>query len=150
METQQVYSFPREIELLRRFLAGEPEPPIDAQLQGWHDLVRTSVAAGKTIGRVRAVRRPLTDYVRCQFAWAIPHNIAAGEDIRILDLTDDLDLPDQDFWLFDDTDVLELNFRKDGTLLDRQMSTGPDVSRYLRWRQIALDHAVPFEDYVRS
>jgi hypothetical protein len=65
--------------------------------------------------RVKVVRRPLSDYLRYQFAWTLPGNVAAGEDYRILGLTGrSSDLPEQDFWLFDDVTVLLLNFNVDG------------------------------------
>jgi hypothetical protein len=91
----------------------------------------------------------LTDYQRYQFAWGIPGNIEAGEDIRILDLTeDDLALPDQDFWFFDDSVVVHLNFDPDGTLLNIEQLENPDLPKYLRWREVALEHAVTFSEYV--
>ena len=103
------------------------------------------------MGRVRVLRQPVTDYARSQFAWSIPGNIAAGEDIRILDLTgQDLALPDQDFWLFDETTVVHLNFRPDGTLIDRERVENVDVTKYLEWRDIAIEHSVSFEEYDRT
>jgi hypothetical protein len=118
---------------------------------GWHKTVRAAVAAGKTIGRVRVVRQPLTEYQRYQFDWGVPGNIEAGEDIRVLDLTElELDLPRQDFWLFDDSLVVDLNFNTDGTLVNVDQLENPDLGTYLRWRQTALSHAVSFGEYART
>ncbi|SES48874.1 hypothetical protein SAMN04487983_10737 [Streptomyces sp. yr375] len=86
-EAQPTYTMPNEAESLARFLRGDPKPA-DHNAR-WHERVRGFVASGRTIGRVRIVRQPLTDYQRYQFAWGIPGNIKAGEDIRILDVTDD-------------------------------------------------------------
>lgn len=134
-ETQPTYTMPAEAENFRLFLAGElkaEHPDLE-----WHRLVRSSADAGKTIGRVRVVRRPLTDYMRYQFHYGIPNNIACGEDIRILDATDlALDLPDQDFWFFDETVVLHLNFRPDGTLIDRELVDDPNLDVYRRWKTL--------------
>ena len=144
-ETQPTYAMPDELEELSQFLAGEPMP--SDYNEEWHGRVRYMVEAGKTISRVRTVRRPLTDYQRYQFAWIVPGNIEAGEDFRILDLTDlDLDLPTQDFWLFDDTTVVQLNFRPDGTLVDRQKPA--DSAQYLVWRDTAVSHSVPFGEWT--
>ncbi|RJQ71522.1 hypothetical protein D5S17_27350 [Pseudonocardiaceae bacterium YIM PH 21723] len=149
LETQPTYTIPREADSSARFLAGEPKPQgFNAK---WEQRVRATVAAGKTIGRVRVVRRPLTDYTRKQLAWSIPGNINAGEDIRILDLTGKtLDLPDHDFWFFDDEKVVRLNFRPDGTLIDRELMESPDLTKYRHWQQAAVNASVPFEEYVRS
>jgi hypothetical protein len=145
-ETQPTYTMPNEQTSLARFLAGEPQP--EGHNASWHETVRSLVAAGKTIGRVRTVRHPLTDYQRYQLAWGIPGNIAAGEDIRILDLTDDdLGLPSQDFWLFDDRLVVDLNFRPDGTLINVDQRDNPDIDQYRQWRDIARAHAVPLDEW---
>lgn len=145
-EVQPTYTMPAEAESLARFLRGEPKP--ETHNAAWHVTVRDAIEAGKTFGRVRVVRRPLTDYQRYQFAWGIPGNITAGEDIRVLDLTDkELDLPEQDFWLFDESVVVHLNYRPDGTQINRELVADPDLSKYLRWRDLALEDAVPFGEY---
>lgn len=146
LEVQPTYSMPNEQASIVKFLAGEPKPA--EHNARWHVTVRNNVAAGKTMGRVRVVRRPLTDYQRYQLAWGIPGNIGAGEDIRILDATDDsYGLPDQDFWLFDDATVVHLNFASDGTLIDRELIEHPDLAKYLSWRDVALAHAVALDDF---
>lgn len=145
-ETQPVYTMPDEQPGLARFLAGKPMP--DNHNADWHEEIRRWVAAGKSIGRVRTVRQPLTDYQRYQLAWGIPGNINAGEDIRILDLTDDdLGLPDQDFWMFDESIVVHLNFNPDGTLLNVDQVENPELGQYLRWRDTALKRAVLLSEW---
>ncbi|WP_207954170.1 DUF6879 family protein [Saccharopolyspora elongata] len=89
-----------------------------------------------------------TEYQRYQLDWVIPGNIEAGEDVRILDLTElDLDLPSHDFWLFDDSMVVDLNFNPDGTLLNRDQREAPDLAQYREWRDAALAHAVPLSEW---
>ncbi|MFE0024814.1 DUF6879 family protein [Amycolatopsis sp. NPDC059021] len=146
METHQTYTMPSEQAGLQRFLAGEPKP--DEHNAGWTATVRANVAAGKTMQRLKVVRRPFTDYTRFLFAWAIPGNVDAGEDYRILDLTDSaMHLPEQDFWLFDDTTVALLNFTEDGVLRDRELVDASELDTYRRWRDLALAEAVPFGEY---
>jgi hypothetical protein len=105
--------------------------------------------AGKTVRRVRVVRRPLTDYIQYEFAWGFVYNVEAGEDIRVLDLTDQPgpQLPDHDFWLFDDTTVVKLLYRPDGTQEGRELLVDPDLGVYPAWRDAAWQAAVPFRDY---
>ncbi|OMI39696.1 hypothetical protein SPAR_09623 [Streptomyces sparsogenes DSM 40356] len=98
------------------------------------------------------MRRPLTDYQRYQFAWGIPGNVKAGEDIRVLDVTHDdhgLPITGQDWWMFDGTRIAHLNFRPDGTQINREVYEG-DPAPYREWKRIALKHAVPFEEYVKG
>ena len=146
LETLQVYTIPSERATFEKFLAGEQMP--DGFNAGWNSLVRTWVAAGKTIQRAKIVRRPLTDYTRYLLSWGVPRNSAAGEDYRILDLTDrSADLPGQDFWLFDDETVMLLDFRSDGTLRGRELADPADLDQYRHWRDRALAEAVPWSEY---
>lgn len=146
LEVQPAYTMPAEAESLARFLRGEPKP--DGHNAEWHGTLRGAVAAGKSFGRVRVVRQPLTDYQRYGFAWGVPGNVAAGEDIRVLDLTDkDMDLPEHDFWMFDESTVVHLNYRPDGTQINRELIEDPDIGKYLAWRDLAVENSVPFSAY---
>jgi hypothetical protein len=146
METHQTYTMPSEQPGIARFLAGEPKP--EGHNSGWTDTVRRNLAAGKTMQRLKVVRRPFTDYTRFLFAWAIPGNVEAGEDYRILDTTDrDPGIPEQDFWIFDESTVALLNFNPDGTLRDRELVDQSELEKYLHWRDTALAESVPFVEY---
>ncbi|MBW8090311.1 hypothetical protein IGW14_20390 [Streptomyces hygroscopicus subsp. hygroscopicus] len=149
-EAQPTYTMPKEQENVARFLAGEAKPA-DHNAR-WHERVKGYIDSGRSIGRVRVVRQPLTDYQRYQFAWGIPGNIKAGEDIRILDVTHDdygLPLTGQDWWMFDRTRIARLNFRPDGTQINREAYEG-DPAPYREWQRLALEHAVPFKEYVKG
>ncbi|MFE2600552.1 DUF6879 family protein [Streptomyces sp. NPDC059396] len=149
-EAQPTYTMPREQQNVARFMRGE-DKPADHNAR-WHERVRGYVGSGRSIGRVRVVRRPLTDYQRYQFAWGIPGNIAAGEDIRVLDVTrEDYNLPlsSRDWWMFDETRIAYLNFHEDGTQINREAYEG-DPAPHREWKRVALEHAVPFEEYVKG
>ncbi|MEU9332442.1 DUF6879 family protein [Streptomyces sp. NPDC048290] len=149
-EAQPTYTMPREAENFARFLRGEPKPA-DHNAR-WHGRVEAFRAAGKTIGRVRIVRKPLTDYQRYQLAWGIPGNIGAGEDIRILDITENdhgLPVTGQDWWMFDDATIVRLNFRPDGTLIGRELLKG-GIEAFQHWKQVALAASVPLLEYVKD
>jgi hypothetical protein len=96
--------------------------------------------------RARIARRPLSAYIQYEFEWGFAYNVEAGEDIRVPDLTDQLgpDLPDHDFWLFDETTVVKLLYRPDGTQIGRELVQDPDLGAYLNWRDAAWRNAVPF------
>jgi len=86
LETLPVYTMPQEAEKLVGFLAGEKSP--DDHTSVWMDKVRAWTAEGKYVGRVHILTRPLSDYLRFEFEYYYRHHVTAGEDIRILDLTD--------------------------------------------------------------
>lgn len=146
LELRQTYRIPEEQERLAKFLAGEPKPVVDAP---WRRMVRAKTAAGASMVRAKIVRRPLTGYTRFLLAWGIPDNIAAGERYWIVDATDrDLDVPDHDFWFFDDEYVVRLRFAADGSFLGRDLAAEADLGRYRAWRDDALSHGVPFDDWT--
>ena len=147
LELHPIYTMPGEADELRRFRAGEKPP--EGYHYGWLDTVAAAVQAGKTMRRVRVVPQPLTDYIRYEFEWGFVYNVASGEDIRVLDRSSqpELELPDHDFWLFDETTVVKLLYRDDGTQIGRELVENPDLSVYLSWRDAAWRSAVAFRDY---
>jgi hypothetical protein len=147
LELRQVYTMPGEQEELARFRAGEKPPA--AYHYDWLDTVAAARRQGKTMRRVRVVYRPLTAYTEYEFSWGFAWNVDAGEDIRVLDLTGRAGpaLPGHDFWLFDESTVVELLYREDGTQIGRELVERPDLGAYLRWRDGAWESAIPFRDY---
>lgn len=148
LETHAVYTVPGERETYQRFLDGET--PTGDHATEWTDKVRRYQSTGRTIGRVHVLARPLSEYLRYEFEWWYRFNVSAGEDIRILDLTDTPDpgLPDHDFWLFDDSQIVKMMYRADGTQLGRELLESADPGEYIRYRDIAIDLSVPFAEYV--
>jgi hypothetical protein len=146
LEIQGVYDEPEEREPLRRFLAGEPDDL--SWMADWFAWIRTITRAGKRFGRVRVLTDPMTDYQRFELSVLTPPAVEAGEDIRILTAAHGLRLPDQDFWLFDDTRVAVMHFGPNGVegvdLLDDTTAVQPfrDV------RDRAWDASVPYRDWA--
>lgn len=147
LETLPVYRVPQEEEAIQRFLAGQPLDPADTA--AWTERVKGYVASGRRVGRVHVITRPLNDYLKFEFAH-YRHNVAAGEDVRILDLTDrpNPGLPDQDFWMFDESLVVLMNYEPDGTQINREVFEG-DASPYVEWKRIAQEASEPFKEYVK-
>lgn len=100
LEVRDRYSDPIEDEALRRYLADEPDDL--AWMQPWLDQVRKLTSEGKRFRRVRVVTLPLSDYQRWGLLAICHLNISAGEDVKYLDRSDAADLPQLDYWLFDD------------------------------------------------
>lgn len=145
-EAQGVYHQPDEAEAWQRWRAGVPvENDLD-WLQPWLDEVRAATRAGKRFQRVRLLTDPLTEYLRWQDD-VTPLNIAAGEEIRQLSaaMAADLDLPEHDFWLFDDEWLAVLHFLPDGLDGAEIITEAATVTRYRTLRDTAWDHAVSFE-----
>lgn len=146
LEVHQTYTMPNEQADFNKFLAGEPKP--SNRKREWRKLVGAKLASGATMRRAKVLVRPLTDYSNFLVSWGIPENIEAGEDYRIIDQAGkSIGIPSQDFWLFDDRTVLLLNFRNDGTLIDRKLIEGENIDQYRQWRDLAWDNGVPFHEW---
>ena len=155
LETLAHYSIPEEAESLRLWHAGQPPPPWQTDRE-WLKLVRAAAAAGKSIQRVRIVRRPLSDYIRLEFDWGYPDNERAGEAIHILELGPGDELPGlpepdsgrgmHDFWLFDDVTVVRMEYDHRGRFL-RPVAASEHATAYCRCRDLVLARAVPFSTY---
>jgi hypothetical protein len=110
------------------------------------------VADGKRIERVRVVTEPNSDYVRWSLRIA-GLNIAAGEDIRYLPrmVAGELDLPNEDYWLFDSCRVAILRFDGADRLLGVELVEEPTavVERCYR-RDAAWHQAIRWRNYSPS
>jgi hypothetical protein len=116
----------------------------------WRDTIRAQVAQGKRIERVRIVDRPATTGQRYLFESA-KWNIGNGEDIRNMWRADAdrLQLPAEDFWLFDSRLIALLRFDDEDQLTHVDLITEPaEVVRCSRVRDAAWHHAVPREQFA--
>ncbi|MCA1705270.1 MAG: hypothetical protein LC808_19235, partial [Actinobacteria bacterium] len=116
LELKDSYHTPHEAGPFDLFMEGQPDD-FDWH-QPWLRLVRGATKTGKSITRVRVVTVPHSDYVRWGLSVA-PLNLDAGEDIRWLPrhLTDDIDFPADDYWLFDDDRVVFTVFEDGGRFM---------------------------------
>jgi hypothetical protein len=152
LETLPAYDVEEEAESLRAWRAGEPRPAWHEDRE-WCRLVAHARAAGKFMQRVRVVRRPLSDYIRLEFDWGYPDNIAAGEDIRILELTGEDQLPfvpdaerGYDFWCFDGLTVVRLEYDGAGRFV-QPVDVSHHAQQFIACQDYARRRAVPFSDY---
>jgi hypothetical protein len=135
-----------------RYLAGEPEP--DPERKGaWLARLRAERAAGKARQRVHILRSPLSGYLRYECEWGYLPNVAAGEDVRILDLAE-RSLPPaadigHDFWLLDDQVAVRMHYDQNGMFQGAEVLPDAGLPRYRAARDAALEAAEPFTSYWR-
>lgn len=147
LEAVGTYLIESEAESLRLFREGLP-PPAWRRDRPWLQTVRDATAAGKVMQRVRVIRGSMTEYQRFECEWGYPDNEQAGEDIRILELAagDELTgMADHDFWLFDDTIVVRLEYDESGRFLRPVAMSDP--APYRDCRDVAMARAVAFRQY---
>jgi hypothetical protein len=133
-----------------RYLRGDPEP--DPERKGrWLAQLRAEREQGRVRQRVHVFRGPLTGYLRYECEWGYAPNYQAGEDIRILDLTErprppGLDV-DHDFWVVDDQDVIRMHYDQDGRFIGAEVLAPAAIPRYQATRDAALAAAEPFSGW---
>ena len=148
-EQQRTYDVGYEQRQFSDFLAGQPQPPTEnPELGAWMVQVRKQVGEGKSMGRVRIVDDPITDYQRWM-RWMDRWNRDAGENILYLSRAYATDaglwpLADAaDFWLFDDRLLMLMHFDEQGVrtsveLLDDEPEV--DNARVVRAMAIRAAH----------
>ncbi|MBT2450455.1 hypothetical protein J7F03_25940 [Streptomyces sp. ISL-43] len=150
LETLPQYLMPKEAEEFAAFMAGTRIDPGGVSNE-YTDRLGQQVAEGRSQGRVHIVTRPLSNYLRFEFSQYYAPHALAGEQIRILDVTN-RENPlrgIQDFWLFDHSEVVLMNYYADGRQISREVFEG-DVSPFVEYQRIAVSESVPFEEYVKG
>lgn len=141
LETLSVYAVEEEADDFARYLAGERRP--SDYTDDWIEMIATHVAPGRTMGRVHALRLPLSDYLRFEIFTGYVFTAKVGEDIGILDLDEHpTDLP-EDFWIFDDRTVAAMTYGPDREYIGAEVLPESEVPRYLAYRDAAFAHAEP-------
>ncbi|MFE2926461.1 DUF6879 family protein [Streptomyces goshikiensis] len=147
LETLNDYSRSGNVDAYREFQAGRPRP--EGYNADWVAELSAHTRQGKRIYRVHVLARPLTEYLRFELGWGYRTNTTGGEEFFILDTTD---MPNpiegvSDFWLFDSAHAAVMNYDDAGAFRGAHILTDVDSEMYVRYREIALAHAEPFEDW---
>lgn len=145
LEQQPAYEVDYEEGVFASFLTGRPVPPTDSpELADWMSLVKHHTSRGRSIGRVRIVDNPITDYQRW-LRWMDSWNLEAGEEIRYLpralayraELLPGVEGPD--WWLLDDVRLI-LTFYDEACRRTRVeiVENDPLVQQAREWRAVAI------------
>jgi len=129
-----------------RYLRGEPGPTPERK-GPWLDRLRREREAGILNHRVHVLRTPLNDYLRYECEWGYAPNVAAGEDVCILDLAEQPAPPqlvDHDFWLINDEHGIRMHYDTDGRFVGAEPASVSELPRYRQARDVALAAAEPF------
>jgi hypothetical protein len=153
--TRRIASIAARPRLLARLaplhLNGEPEPDRAAKA-GWLDRIRADTAAGRTWRRLRVVEPPLTDYVRYSCEWGYTDNTAAGEQVRVIDLSEaptgaEVLVRLGDFYLLDDVQVAVMCYGPSGAFAGAEVVGEPLAGIYRAAARAAWAIAEPFDQW---
>jgi hypothetical protein len=118
----------------------------------WMRLIGEATSRGKTVERVRVVSEPPTDYIRFELRLNAG-NAEVGEDIRYLPRqeTVGMELPGEDYWLFDSEAAVVLRFDEDDVMTGMELVDAPStIDRYCMGRVTAWRYAVPYSQYIKK
>ncbi|WP_024759959.1 DUF6879 family protein [Streptomyces exfoliatus] len=148
LETLPQYLVPQEAEELEAFRAGK-RVDLNTYSSAYTEDLKRLRGEGKRKGRVHVVTRPLSEYLRFEFSRYYAPHMLAGEDIRILDVTErENPLPEVgDFWMFDGSTVVLMHYADDGRQISRELYEG-DPAPFIAWQRVAVAESVPFLEYA--
>ncbi len=148
LEMRRGYAVDRAEDTYAQFVRGET-PTWD--MNGpWARTISAKTGDGAVVGRVRIVDDPPSEGQLYLLAHA-EYNDALGEDVRNMWREDAkrVNLPEEDFWIFDSHIVTLCLFDDDDNLTGAELITEPArVNQYNRLRDIAQHYAVPFKDFA--
>ncbi|MFI6318552.1 DUF6879 family protein [Nonomuraea sp. NPDC050556] len=148
LETRSRYASDEETGIYAQFVQGET-PDWDLSTP-WSKTIRAKTHDGVAVGRVRIVDDPPTTGQLYLLAHA-DKNAALGEDVRTMWRADAerVNLPDEDFWIFDSHLVALCLFDDDDNLTGAELISEPArVNQYNRLRDVAQHYAVPYKDFA--
>ncbi|GAA3735256.1 hypothetical protein HDA32_003971 [Spinactinospora alkalitolerans] len=152
LETLPVYNPVSEADRLHSYLAGEPCPK-EREPSAYMKRVSEQTGRGIDYSRVHVFAGPPTDYLRYEMEWGYLYNARVGDRVFILDTAERRRpdrLVDEDFWLFDDTRVVLMHYADDGEFRHGKLLEDPDLAHYRAQRDLAMAHAVPFNEYWKA
>jgi hypothetical protein len=119
----------------------------------WAALVKANRRWGKTHQRVHVVTEPLTPAMQEELTAGYAGNVAAGEDIGVIPVTDSwpVGVPREDFWLFDSSRLYVMRYNPDGSWAGATRVSDPErIVEACRARDAALQGAIPWPAYIAS
>jgi hypothetical protein len=149
LEVRDAYAVASDGGDFARYMAGESLPDATRK-NAWLDELASDRAQGKVWQWVHVVRSPLSDYLRYSFEWGYALNIAAGAQVRILDLAERArpeGVPDEDFWLLDDRAGIVMVYDDDNQFVGAEPIPAAELGRYKAAEAAAWAAAVPFAQY---
>lgn len=130
--------------------AGRPIPPITSETNAFAGKIAAWTAEGKRVYDVHIVEWPLAEYTRYVLD-VIPMTAWDGSESFFVDRDAHPDLATltEDFWMFDEERVAVMNYDENEAFVGATAPALP-VADYLARRDLAMAHAVPFEQWLHE
>lgn len=142
------YDVASDDDAFTHYLAGRSRPPGFGRVwQGW---IADRITEGREVRRVRVLYGPPSPYLCFECEWGYAGNVAAGEQVRVLDLTEQprpAALIDAEFWLLDGHRVAMMSYDAGGAFLHAETAEDASAQPYVRSAEAAWCLAEPFKEW---
>lgn len=150
VQTLTCYGVPSDDQDYLGYLNGAPEPT-SRHREAWFAELEEDAAAGRVRRNLHVVTTPLTDYLRYAFEWGYAYNVQHGQDVRILDLTENpagsVLLRTGDYWVLERQHVVLCRYDQEGKPLGTVAVEAAGAAGYIAAAEMAWELAAPFTDW---
>jgi hypothetical protein len=157
LEAKPEYKVPGEADLIAKWKKGEPDLGANAEWQKWVGSLKKAKAKKLQVKRVRVVPKTFTDYIRFEVALWQKYSAKNGEQIFFIGadayktIINECGFNSKDFWLFDDTTLLIMNYGTAGQFIGEILiADNGMVNRYRQLKDKLFKAAVPMEAYLKK
>jgi len=157
LETRSEYILPEEREIFKKWEQGEFDLGGNKELIAWMESLKKAKEKNVTVQRLRVVPKLLPDYIKFEISLWQKYSVQNGEQFFFLDKEEYQKIISvagfnaKDFCLFDNENLLILNYSKTGQFTgDILITDGGMVQRYSNLIIKLLKKAVPLETFVKT
>lgn len=157
MEGRPEYKIPGEEGLIAKWKKGELDISGNANWQKWIASLKKAAAKGIAVKRVRVAPKTINSYIRFEIDLWQKYSTKCGEQFFFIDAADYKAIANgcgfdpKDFWLFDDTSLLMMNYTPAGQFSgDIQITDTGMISRYRELKEKLLKASQPMNDFVKK
>ena len=141
LEILQRYNVDEEREAYEFFMKNKKVP--DWLWEDWRDIVRQAKSRWAVMQRIRLIQFPISSYVLFEME-TYKRNMEAWEEIFYIPFERCSVEVKSDFWIFDDSIVLKMNYDKDGRFINFEEMN--DCASYLQIKKFLLENKRNIEE----
>jgi len=118
----------------------------------WIKVVENANRQGKAIQRVRLLPEEIGDYLRFEIDCGYIYSAEQGEKIYFIpqNIANSLkNIPDYDFWLFDDKILVKMNYDNEGNFLGAEkIKNEHEIRKSLMAKNALIKNSILFEEWI--
>ena len=141
VETLQSYDVSEEQDAYDYFLINKELP--EWSQDEWLNIIKQAKTRWATMQRVHLIQFPISQYLSFELE-EYKNNIKAWEEIFYIPIEKCSIKIESDFWIFDDTTVLKMNYDNDGAFINFEEIE--DISPYLEIKNYLLENKKNIEE----